>query len=503
MKFIASADWHIRDYRQHNLSENFRLNQYLVLAKQMKETALANDVKNFILAGDVFDRYFIEGKDIHYFYAACEILLEIQDAKIYITHGNHEVDAKNSYSSTDTVLPEICTKHKSGRIFYKDNELVDIDGCKFYFMGWRPKFELPDVEADILVGHEYVSGAILPNGISTDNDNKISGSKIKYAIMGDIHKSQIVQNGKVLIPGAPIQNSLKDSPNSVYQLVSFDNGIMTSEAIEVKDILHFYYEDEFEKLGREPTPLDIIKKRNLSNLEKESSIDTSKLFDIKEISENLLSKYEFGKEILSKLKSFEASSSSNDLKVKLQKIHISNFKSIDNLDLDFNDLKKLTILRGPIGSGKTSILQAIIWNLSGYCYKDKSDMISTGAKTCTVQMTLMYDNHLFDISRSYGSEKDLIIYIDEKPLDANTITARQEKLEQALPIINKLNLLYFDQGRDGLLNELSDSSRVGLISELAGLSCVDNLTEEMSEALELVKSEALEDKNISIPLNCN
>lgn len=499
MKFIASADWHIREYIQYNLEEDFRYKQYLKLASQMKEVALANDVKAFIIAGDIFDKYYVEGKDVHYFYEACSILLEVPDSKIYVTHGNHEIDSKYSFSRLDTVLPSICNKHTSGRIIYCDDELVDIEGVKFYFKGYRPSFELPkDVAIDIFVGHEYVSGAILPNKTTTSNDKNLEVANIGYAIMGDIHKSQIVQKGKVFIPGAPIQNSFKDDANAGFDLLEFSAGKLSRKHILTKDVLHFYYEDEFKELNREANELDIIRSRNLDRAlnNRDEILEKSKLFNTKEILATLLSKYQYGGEVLGKLKRFEDSESSKDLQVKLLNLKIENFKSIKKLEIDFSDFKKLAILQGPVGAGKTTFLQAIIWNLTGYCYKDKSDVIKIGTECCKVELSLSFDGHIFEIIRTYGSSKDLIVHIDARPLDANNMTRRQEKLEEALPIIGKLNLIYFSQSRDGLLNELSDSSRVGLISELAGLNCVDALTSEFETFYTEVSGKVSENNRI-------
>jgi DNA repair exonuclease SbcCD ATPase subunit len=73
----------------------------------------------------------------------------------------------------------------------------------------------------------------------------------------------------------------------------------------------------------------------------------------------------------------------------LQKIKIKGFKSIyDELVLDFeNDIKGFWKINGTVGSGKTSIGEAIIFGLYGDIKgKNNSDLISWGEKHCIIEV---------------------------------------------------------------------------------------------------------------------
>ena len=73
----------------------------------------------------------------------------------------------------------------------------------------------------------------------------------------------------------------------------------------------------------------------------------------------------------------------------LQKIKIKGFKSIyDELVLDFeNDIKGFWKINGTVGSGKTSIGEAIIFGLyGGIKGKNNSDLISWGEKHCIIEV---------------------------------------------------------------------------------------------------------------------
>jgi DNA repair exonuclease SbcCD ATPase subunit len=66
----------------------------------------------------------------------------------------------------------------------------------------------------------------------------------------------------------------------------------------------------------------------------------------------------------------------------INKIKIQNFKSIyDELVLDFNDIKGLWKIGGTVGSGKTTIGEAIIFGLFGSIKgKNNGELISWGNK---------------------------------------------------------------------------------------------------------------------------
>ena len=62
----------------------------------------------------------------------------------------------------------------------------------------------------------------------------------------------------------------------------------------------------------------------------------------------------------------------------IEKIKIENFKSIyDPLELDFTNIKGLWKINGDVGSGKTTIGEAVIFGLFGSIKgKNNADLIS-------------------------------------------------------------------------------------------------------------------------------
>ena len=91
--------------------------------------------------------------------------------------------------------------------------------------------------------------------------------------------------------------------------------------------------------------------------------------------------------------------------MKLQKIHVRGFKSIyDDLVLDFNDIKGFWRINGSVGSGKTTIGEAIIFGLFGSIHgKNNGDLTSWGEKSTLVEVWCQSKGYQLYIKRDINS----------------------------------------------------------------------------------------------------
>ena len=65
--------------------------------------------------------------------------------------------------------------------------------------------------------------------------------------------------------------------------------------------------------------------------------------------------------------------------MKISRIHLENFRQHRNLDIELDSSRSsFTILKGRNGAGKTNLLKAITWAMTGKLAKDESkfDLIS-------------------------------------------------------------------------------------------------------------------------------
>lgn len=116
--------------------------------------------------------------------------------------------------------------------------------------------------------------------------------------------------------------------------------------------------------------------------------------------------------------------------MKIKNIKITDFKSIyGTQEFDFETLDGLIKLSGVIGSGKTTIGEAILWGLYGKHKEHKNpNLIAWHCKSCEVEMNLISKGKEINIKRN--SHKPLEIYIDSKLLSASNKRDTQEILEE-------------------------------------------------------------------------
>ena len=98
----------------------------------------------------------------------------------------------------------------------------------------------------------------------------------------------------------------------------------------------------------------------------------------------------------------------------IDKIRIENFKSIyDPLELDFNNIKGLWKINGDVGSGKTTIGEAVIFGLFGSIKgKNNIDLISWGKKHSLIEVWCRARNKSIYIKREINAYGISPIYVE-------------------------------------------------------------------------------------------
>ena len=122
----------------------------------------------------------------------------------------------------------------------------------------------------------------------------------------------------------------------------------------------------------------------------------------------------------------------------IHNIRINNFKSLYGEHyFDFDKCKGLIKLSGPIGSGKTSLAEAIIWGLFGTIKgQTNTSIISWNEKTCEIELNITSKGKSINIIRNI--KEPLMIKINNKLLNASNKRDTQQILEEELLDIPKL-----------------------------------------------------------------
>ncbi len=211
MKFVHLADLHL-DAKFDSLSsidglpQKRRLEQRKAL-KDVVEYIKENDIKLFLISGDLYEQNYIRKSSIEY---VNKLFEEIPDTQIFIAPGNHDPYIKNSFYST-------YTWSKNVHIFNENIEKIDFEDVHIYGFGFTDFYckqsEIEEIKVDepddinILITHGSLDGG------SDDlrEYNPLRQSKLKqldfdYIALGHIHKPYYNEekNQKIFYPGSTI-----------------------------------------------------------------------------------------------------------------------------------------------------------------------------------------------------------------------------------------------------------------------------------------------------------
>lgn len=476
MKIAISGDWHIKGHRRYNHIKP-RLSYWIDLAKWISSLKSTHQVEHLIIAGDILD---VPSPDPDVVNTWHECLHILKNLEVHTTHGQHDFNAKKFDGVNDgrNTLLKLTSLHPHAHYYHREH--VQIGELNFYFRGWEPAFE-PIPSCDVFIGHAYVDGAIV-NAIKAKSDVKNLDS-CKLAFIGDIHIPQTIKN--IVIPGTPLQQHFGDPIDT--SIVIFD-----TETMEYERISPNFPHLKFIKSVEHPDPSDeyVVWKPELAKIDSEISREDLKGIDAVEIVENLLAKYPRGEEVRVHLgrNQLSITGSNEDFDFELLEVEVKNFRSIEHFHHEFNN--NLTIFMGPNGSGKSTLVEAIAWILRDRKTKPEAVIRKGSDGTASGRLKLKFNGKIYTITRSRGKDTDLTVEIERidgtpcPPLDGNNKTKLQEELARELPFIKKLHLFYFKQGQDGLLSEFNDAGRVSLISELAGLTIVDQMTADVQRLVD-------------------
>jgi len=165
------------------------------------------------------------------------------------------------------------------------------------------------------------------------------------------------------------------------------------------------------------------------------------------------------------------------MKLIIDNIYIKNFRSIgdDSVNIDLNK-KGPILICGKNGSGKTSIIESIVWCLFGKLSDGQNpgdNIINFNKKqNCMVKITTS-NGYEICRTRKYEGYSDLLINKDGNPIESgdSTNANAQETLNKLfnLDFNSFISSLFFGQSSGSFLT-LSDTKKKSVIENLFGLS---------------------------------
>lgn len=188
----------------------------------------------------------------------------------------------------------------------------------------------------------------------------------------------------------------------------------------------------------------------------------------------------------------------------LKKIRVHNFKSIyEPLELDFDLIKGFWRINGPVGAGKTTIGEAIIYGLFGDIHgKNNRDLISWGENHCCIETWCICKGSQLYIKRDINQKSSSPIYVevDNKELVFTNKRNAQQQLEEDYYDISRITLellcvISFNNFKS--LATLNTADTKQFLDQVFGFYILSNYVDACKNEKSLVR-DAQNEKNMDI-----
>lgn len=179
----------------------------------------------------------------------------------------------------------------------------------------------------------------------------------------------------------------------------------------------------------------------------------------------------------------------------LQKISLINFLSHKKTEIKFEDNQKL-LISGISGSGKSSIIDALIWNLYNKSRSDSRSLIHRGMKSSKVEVLLKDDESsiIYKIIRSITIKNihklEVLVSSDNKifkPVEAIGLRGIQEYIEKKIlkaSYILFINSIVCLQDNNEVFTAQSASKKKDLLLEIINSNNYDEYLKKCKQVLQ-------------------
>lgn len=486
-KVLIVSDIHIHAYPNRNPSNDYRLYQgSRLVPENIVKVAKSRGCDYIILAGDVAEKCIMRP------YVEAEIKYFLDYLMSYfkegwIIWGNHDLDNKSADQSiTDSSLYLMLPSN----LHYAHQTQTIIGNTTIAFNNWQPEFDLTWMKnkVDLLITHARINYT----GNANFQSQELEESKFDLAICGDIHSAG--QVGKYVSIGVPQRCKMGDSEDSTG--VIFDCNNKTWEWVDLdpdKKLMKFAYTTDLNKEGwkEEENTWYVYKPDTI--LPTDMNVAISPWQQIESMVNETIEKTGMSGvhgEVLKNITNLEANEV--DFNFQLVSFHCENWRSIENLTINFDNYDKI-LIKGANGSGKTSLLSAI-----KYAFVDVKDtvgltslkpFIQFGAKKCLTEVEFLYQGNKYKISRGSDS-KDCGLIINEVPQKYSDKNSFEKDVRERFPFIKYIDAFFFDSEHHQFIGGTSQERITEIVSKFLKLDRLDTFNQTSRSMLDYFKTES-------------
>lgn len=473
IKIAHVSDIHVRKLKYHK--------EYRAVFEQLYEKLREEKPDIIVNTGDTFHtKLDLSPEAIR---MMSELFVGLADiAPYHMILGNHDMNLKNS-GRLDAISPIVDYLDHPNIHFHKYASVVEVaEGVDLHVLSivdpenWQK--ELPEDRVNIALYHGSVVGSVTDSGwMMTHGDISLDElEKYDYAMLGDIHKTnqKVDNDGRAKYPGSLVQQNHGESNDKGYLIWDIqDKNTWSTRHVSLTNPKPFIT-IELTRKGRMPKnisipsgarlrlvsnnnlPLDTMKRavdiakhrfkpESISFLNRASgdraSVDgitdglrTENLRDIKvqeELIDEYLVDYEASKETLEKVYELNKKYNqivednedvSRNINWKLIDFEFDNlFNYGDGNQVNFEELGGIVGIFGKNFSGKSSIIDGILWTLFNTTSKNERknlNVINQNKDDCRGKVTIQIDDLVYTVERS--AKKYIKRLKGEETLEAKT-----------------------------------------------------------------------------------
>lgn len=156
--------------------------------------------------------------------------------------------------------------------------------------------------------------------------------------------------------------------------------------------------------------------------------------------------------------------------MKIRRLHIRDFMSYADCELDLSGVSVCSVV-GPIGAGKSSLLEAIVWALFGVSKLGNKDVIRSDCARASVALEFDLDGKTFQINRAFANGSfDVQFKVDGKEV-AQGSSLQNMAISGYLGVSRELMMqsIVVAQGQLSAFVDAPASNRRDLIMDMLGL----------------------------------
>ncbi|MEC7671546.1 MAG: metallophosphoesterase [Pseudomonadota bacterium] len=455
IKIAHVSDIHVRKLKYHK--------EYRAVFEQLYEKLREEKPDIIVNTGDTFHTKLDMSPEA--IRMMSELFVGLADiAPYHMILGNHDMNLKNS-GRLDAISPIVDYLDHPNIHFHKYASVVEVaDGIDLHVLSivdpenWQK--DLPKDRVNIALYHGSVVGSVTDSGwMMTHGDISLDElEKYDYAMLGDIHKTdqKVDSDGRARYPGSLVQQNHGESNDKGYLIWNIeDKNTWSTRHVSLVNPKPFIT-IELTRKGRMPKnisipngarlrlvsnnnlPLDTMKRavdiakhrfkpESISFLNRASgergSVDgitdglqTENLRDIKvqeELIDEYLVDYEASSETIEKV--YELNKKYNQIVEDNEDVSRNiNWKLIDfefdNLfnygednNVNFNELSGIIGIFGKNFSGKSSIIDGVLWTLFNTTSKNERknlNVINQNKDDCRGKVTIQINDLIYTVERT-------------------------------------------------------------------------------------------------------